>query len=705
MSLHVWHLFGVALPYVLIATALWGLTAGAVKDAVRVGSIPGRTRVGRAHLPTVPLAYALGFAAVAFIYGCALDRRHMGLALGADPHAMAPGADAYLYVLAGASWLSAALLIGPYRWLRRRTRELLAAPVDRDRAEARYRLLAEHLTDLVCHHEPDGRYEWLSPSVETLLGYRPDELVGRDPYDLFHPDDAARIRTESHEQILDGRLANTLVRYRIRRKDGRYLWFESLTEPMRDEAGAIVRLQVTSRDITKRQAAEDDLLHRTHHDPLTGLVNRVLFTLRLDALVEARRAGDPAAAFAVLFLDLDRFKAINDVLGHHVGDALLVQFSTRLLDATRSLDTVARVGGDEFAVILHGVSTEAEAVEAASRIEAALQTPFDLVGTSRTLTASIGIAIGHAGHTSAGELLREADLAAYAAKAEGRSGWTLFAPALREASDRRLRLETDLEQAVERGELRIAYQPIVRLDTGALHGVEALVRWEHPDLGLLMPDTFIAIAEETGRIGDLDRWVMAEGLDQIDRWIQSTGYDRDLTLAVNCSACALHDPRFADRVNALLQVDPARARRLVIEITESLLVDDPQAAVAALQSLRAQGVRFAMDDFGTGYSSLSVVHALPLDTVKIDRAFVQRMHEDEAACQMVQTVIGFARTLGVDAVAEGIETPEQFAALVAMGCDYGQGHLFDRPLAPEAMAERLRAERLPWASRWETVPA
>ncbi|WP_412061352.1 putative bifunctional diguanylate cyclase/phosphodiesterase [Rubrivirga sp. IMCC45206] len=693
MSIHAWHILGVAVPYFLIATALWGLAGGAVKDAVHVGSLPrhvagvvgGRT----VRLPTIPLAYSLAFAGVAFIYGCVLDRTHTTAAIGADPHALAAGADAFLYGLALTSWLSALLLTGGYVWLRRGTCRLLSAPVARDRAEARYRLLAEHLTDLVAHHEPDGRYEWLSPSVTDILGYWPRELVGRDPYELFHPDDVDRIRTESHELLLDGRASDTVIRYRMRRKDGEYIWLESLTETILDASGAIARLQVSSRDITKQLATEDDLQRRAHHDPLTGLANRALFTLRLDALVES--AG-PEGDYAVLYIDLDRFKAVNDTLGHAAGDELLIQLADRLRLVTRDCDTVARIGGDEFAVIVAEVASAEGARAAAERVERTLRTPFDLDGTRRPVSASIGVAIGRPDHARSGEVLREADLAAYAAKADPTASWALFSPAMREAADRRLRLEADLDRAVERGELRVAYQPVVDIATGRLHGVEALVRWQHPELGMLYPDTFISIAEETGRIGEVDRWVMAEGLRQLERWDAQAGRPLDLLLSVNCSARDLHEPLFAEHVQAMLLQGPDRAGRLVIEITESLLVDDPRRAAAVLEALHAEGVRFAMDDFGTGYSSLSVIHALPVDTVKIDRAFVQRMDEDEAAREMVRTVIGFARTLGTEIVAEGIETAEQRAALVEMGCDWGQGYLFARPLPPDEIATLIAAD-------------
>ncbi len=491
-----------------------------------------------------------------------------------------------------------------------------------------------------------------------------------------------------------------MVRYRIRHKKGHYIWLESLTESILGDDGEILHLQVTSRDVSERQALEEELQRQAHHDSLTGLANRSLFTLRLDALVSS---GD--SDFAVLYLDLDRFKAINDTLGHELGDELLVKLARRLSGEARGGDTVARIGGDEFAVLLAGITNEADAVVAVERIVEAVRAPFDLDGTSRTMTLSIGIVLGRDGHRASGDVLREADLAAYAAKDSGRAQWSLFTPALREASDRRRRIEIDLEKAAERNELVVAYQPIVRLADGALSGMEALVRWNHPELGLLYPDVFISIAEETGRIAEVDRWVMREGLLQFERWEQELGREIDLSLSVNCSARDLHDPRFASHVRELVGGAPRRAERLTLEITESLLVDNPQRAAAVLQGLSDDGIGFSMDDFGTGYSSLSVVHALPVDTVKVDRAFVQRMDEDASARGMVQNVISFAHTLGKTVVAEGIETPEHLSALVEMGCEYGQGYLFAKPLAPEAVAALLRAEAPAWVEFWPSVRA
>ncbi len=706
MSVHVWHLAGVVLPYIVIATALWGLASGAVKDAVHAGSLPTRARVGPLVIPTIPLAYVLGFGAVAFIYGCALDRNHLGTALGADPHALAPGADAMLYGLSFASWMSAGLLTSFYLRIRRKTREIIEAPVERDELIKRYRVLVKHISDLVSHHSLDGRYQWLSPSTKVTLGYTPHELVGTDPHDLIHADDAARVREEGFNTILSGYASTAVSRYRIQHKEGSFVWFESLIEPVRDANGEIIQFQVTSRDVTERQAFEDELHRRAHHDPLTGLANRVLFTLRLDTVVEFSRftdLGGEEVGYAVLYLDLDRFKAVNDTLGHAAGDELLVEVARRLQASTRAFDTVARIGGDEFAILIEHTDVEEAAIHAAKRIKAAFNEPFLLAGHTRSLSASIGIAIGRADHASAGEVLREADLAAYEAKADGRDGWSLFTPALRAASDHRRRIEADLEDAIGNRELVVAYQPIIDLETGLLHGLEALVRWNHPELGLISPEAFLGVAEETGQITNLDHWVMSESLTQLDRWSRELGQTLDLKMAVNCSARDIHDPKFAGNVRSLLSATGTGRGQLIVEITESLLVDDPLRVAAVLRSLRDQdGIEFSMDDFGTGYSSLSVVHALPVDKVKVDRAFVRRMHEDDAALGMVKTVIGFAHTMGTRVVAEGIETPRQLLDLRALGCEYGQGFLLSKPLRPDQVSQCLRSGG-PWRHHWEGV--
>ena len=693
MSALSWHLLGV-IPYVVIATALWGLGAGAVKDAVEAGTLPARLAVGRTTVPTTLLAYVAGFGVVVFAYGCVYDRSHVTAILGDSP-----------YSLLLAAWVPALLLVLTYRRIRRATCKVFQAPCQRDQALARYQLLVEHISDLVSHHDLEGRYEWLSPSTRQCLGYEPSDLVGTDPYHLVHPDDADRVRAEGLSAIREGLESIAVSRYRIQKKDGTFVWFESLMEPIRNASGEIVRVQVTSRDVTERQAFEDELHRRAHHDPLTGLANRVLFTLRLDAVVEfAELTGGGENGFAVLYLDLNRFKAVNDTLGHAAGDELLVEVARRLRTSTRALDTVARIGGDEFAVLIEDADVEDAAVQAAKRIREALREPFHLAGRTRSLSASIGIAVGRPSHASAGDVLREADLAAYEAKADGRDGWALFTPVLREASDRRRKIEADLERAICENELVVAYQPIIQLDSGKLHGVEALVRWDHPELGMISPESFLGVAEETGLVVDLDHWVMAESLRQLGRWEREVGRELNLKVAVNCSAIDIHDPQFAWGVRSLLDASPAGRGNLVVEITESLLVDDPLRVAGVLQDLtETAGVEFSMDDFGTGYSSLSVVHSLPVSKVKIDQAFVRRMHEDGAALGMVKAVIGFARTMDTRIVAEGIETPRQLIDLRALGCEYGQGYLFAKPLRPEQLGWYLQ-QGGPWLKHWSHAP-
>ena len=705
MHIHTWHVFGVIIPYVLIATALWGLLSGAVKDAVRLGSLPNRVplRMGQKEraIPAIPLAYVLGFITVAFIYACVLDRRHMQVAIGMDPHEVAAGADAVLYVLAGMSWLSASVLVVAYRWLRRATYRLLKAPRDQQAMEERYRLLANNMTDFVSHHGTDYRYEWASPSASTILGYSPAELVGTDPYDLIHPEDGKWLKAstdERHRQQEDGGAA--IVRYRIRHRQGHYIWLESVAKTLTGEGGEIVGFQVSSRDVTERQMMEEELHHRAYHDPLTGLANRALFNLRLDSLVEQVRQGERRRPYAVLYVDLDKFKAINDTFGHAAGDAVLVDVAARLQEAARDGDTVARIGGDEFAIILERVHTETEALRAAGRIGHAVREPFKLGEQEFLLSASIGVTMGRSEHATSGDLLREADLAAYAAKTESAGRAHFFTPSLKESNDRRLRLERDLRDIAERGELRVVYQPLVCLEDHRLIGFEALVRWQHPTLGLLYPDAFISLAEETGLIGEVDRWVLDEGLRHLLEWEEAAGRELDLALSVNCSGYNIRERGFSGVVHHLLRGREDAADRLILEITESLLVEDPNRVAKELEELRRTGLRFALDDFGTGYSSLSTIHALPIDIIKVDRAFVQRMEEDSAAHGLVRTVLQLGSVVGATVLAEGIETEAQFESLKKLGCDFGQGYLFARPLSPEDAFRLVQLEGARWDGHW-----
>jgi diguanylate cyclase (GGDEF)-like protein len=446
----------------------------------------------------------------------------------------------------------------------------------------------------------------------------------------------------------------------------------------------------------------DRLYHQAHHDALTDLPNRLLFADRLEEAIARAKAEDASgdcSTFAVLFLDLDRFKVVNDSLGHTAGDRLLQEVAKRLQQELRPCDTVARIGGDEFAVLLCDLPDPTHAERVAERICKALRVPVRIDGQDLFAGASIGIVAGRPDHDNADAVLREADLAMYEAKAAGRDGYATFSVDVSDTVSRRLRLEMDLRHAAERGELRAAYQPVVRLSDGALTGFEALVRWQHPEFGVLYPNAFIELAEESGQVALIDRWILEEASRQTTQWREMFDDRPLLVLNVNCSSRDLIEEGYAEHVRRILDAQRFAPDRLLLEITESLLVEDTERAAAELQRLRDRGVRFCIDDFGTGYSSLSTLHALPIDTIKVDRSFVNEMDVRSQSRKLVETVVRLGRLLDKSVVAEGIETPAQLAVLRQMGCEFGQGYLFARPLTPEA-ATALIADTPPWHEHW-----
>ncbi|WP_412060361.1 EAL domain-containing protein [Rubrivirga sp. IMCC45206] len=582
-------------------------------------------------------------------------------------------------------------------WLYHDVSERVAATRRLRSREARYRLLAENMQDLVALHNPDGTYEWVSPSVTTLLGYAPDELVGTNPYDLIHPDDTVAVRTGSHRPALQNEDDVSVV-VRVRHRDRRYVWLETLTKPIVDESGAVVRLQTSSRDVTDRVEMEERLYHQAYHDALTDLPNRALFSVRLEEVIARYDLSD---GFAVLFLDLDRFKVVNDTLGHTAGDRLLQVVGDRLRAVIRDGDMVARIGGDEFAVLLDGLPAPGYAENVAARVIDDLAAPVDIDGRRLYAGASLGVVVGRPDHDTPDALLGEADLAMYEAKAEGRGGVAIYSEAVHAEVTHKLRLEMDLRQAVERDELRLLFQPIVRLSDGALTGFEALVRWEHPDLGLLPPIAFLGPAEESGQLTAVDRWVLVEACRVAATWADARGANRpSLQLNVNCSGRDLLTDAFTEDVLAAVARHGIRPGALSLEITEQVLVDDPESVSAALRRLQSGGVGFSLDDFGTGYSSLSTLHNLPVDCVKVDRSFVADMMARDQSHKLVETVVHLGRILEKSVVAEGIEDADQLGALQAVGCAFGQGYLFDRPLSVEAAFALATADVLPWHTYW-----
>jgi diguanylate cyclase (GGDEF)-like protein len=434
-----------------------------------------------------------------------------------------------------------------------------------------------------------------------------------------------------------------------------------------------------------------DAVRQAFHDALTGLPNRALFLDRLEhALARARRGQ---AALAVLFVDLDRFKLINDTLGHAAGDELLVQAGQRLRAAVREADTPARFGGDEFAIMLEDNEGSPDATLVAQRVIDTLQAPFDVGGREVFVSASVGIATSQAGQEDAAELLRNADVAMYRAKRQGSGGYHVFEPGMQVALMERLELEADLQRAVEQQEFTLVYQPIVPLDGPAMSGFEALIRWSHPTRGLVSPADFVPLAEETGLILPIGRWVLHQACQQAARWQREYPTDPPRTISVNLSARQLQQTSLVDEVAHALTASGLDPGCLVLEITESVLIQDTDATVAKLAALKGLGVRVAIDDFGTGYSSLSYLRQLPVDILKVDKSFIDGVQESPEASAVARAIIRLGHTLSLQTVAEGIEESTQLNALRKMQCDLGQGYLFAKPLSSTELEALLATAR------------
>jgi diguanylate cyclase (GGDEF)-like protein/PAS domain S-box-containing protein len=543
------------------------------------------------------------------------------------------------------------------------------ARVTLERSERRFRSLVEHSAELVAVIDEKRRIRFVTPAFQRTLGYEEEALLGTSLLDLVHPEDR------------EGE------RWRLRHEDGSWVETEMDSKDLRDDP-AVRGYVVTLRDVEERRALEDQIHHQAFHDSLTGLANRALFEDRLNHALERVRRDERQGA-SVVFIDLDDFKTVNDSLGHAAGDDLLRAFAGCLADCTRRMDTVARFGGDEFAVLVEGFMAEDAAAVIADRIHAALEKPIRLDNDDVYVHASVGIASGNAA-TTADEVVRNADLAMYSAKADGKGRSAFFEQSMHSAVRKRLQLTGDLRRALDAGQLSVNYQPLVRLDDGRMLGVEALLRWAHPELGLVPPAEFIPLAEESGLIVTIGSYVLNEACQQLKRWQTEHPESHPEYVSVNLSVRQFQrEGHVVEDVKRALETAGLNGAHLMLEITESVLMEDRQPIIRDLDALRALGVRIAIDDFGTGYSALSYLREFPIDTVKMDRSFVQNLGKDAADSALVRSVVELGGALDMQIIAEGIELQGQLDSVTGLHCDVGQGYFFAPPLDAAAMRDLL----------------
>ncbi|MCW2778532.1 MAG: Signaling protein ykoW [Frankiales bacterium] len=556
-----------------------------------------------------------------------------------------------------------------------RTSELTVRTSELAGQELWFRSLVQNLSDVVTVVDEDFLLTYVTPSSAAHFGHAPASLQGVPLLHWWAPLDAARLQPLFAELRREPGAARVFTGH-VRHAAGHLVPVEATVTSLGEEQ-AVRGYVLNVRDVTERRALELELSHQAFHDTLTGLANRSLFADRVEhALVGSRRSG---TGLAVLFLDLDGFKAVNDTLGHGAGDRLLTQVAQRLTGCVRPGDTVARLGGDEFAVLLEDLVDGDDGSDVATRIAEALRAPVALDGRDVLVRSSCGIALLRTDET-ADELMRNADLAMYRAKASGGDGHAVFEPGMHLELVRRLQLEEDLRHAVERQQLEVWYQPTFALASGDRVGCEALVRWRHPVRGLVGPDEFIPVAEELGLIVELGAWVLREACRQTAVWRAGRPELAALDIAVNVSSRQLDDPGFLATVDAALADAGLPGSGLTIELTESVLVEHDEQMQELLAALKRRGVRLAIDDFGTGYSSLSYLHRFPVDVLKVDRSFVSGVAAGSDEEELTRTIVRLGQSLGLVVVAEGIEEAEQLQSLQVMGCDLGQGFLFSRPV-------------------------
>ncbi len=560
------------------------------------------------------------------------------------------------------------------------------------KSEERYAAAARGANDGLWDWDLKGKTIYFSPRWKAMIGYQDHEISDQieEWFPRIHPEDRSRVKNDI-EHHLSGRSPHFESEYRLQHKNGEYRWFRSRGLASLNDQKQPLRIAGSQTDITEYHLAREQLLHDAFYDSMTCLPNRVLLMDRISQAIKKCKRHQQEHC-AVLFLDLDRFKVINDSLGHMLGDHLLIEVAQRLSNCLREGDTVARLGGDEFVLLINSIPDIQAAINTVHRVQDSLKDGFNLGGHEVFTTASIGIALGHPHYESAEDLLRDADAAMYQAKKQGKNGYQIFKSVMHSQAVALLQLENDLRRALDRQEFRLHYQPIVELQTQRIIGFEALIRWQHPKRGLVPPSDFIPLAEDTGMIVPLGQWLLREACRKMLQWQQQVSSEPPLSICVNISSRQFAQPDFVEDIRQVLAEIPIAQNSLKLEITEGVIMEQADTVAEKLNQLKAMGVRLSIDDFGTGYSSLSYLQTFPVDTLKVDRSFVMKMGHPDSR-EIVKTIIMLAHNLQLDVVAEGIETQAQGQLLKGMNCEYGQGYFYSRPVEHHAASELLTQSR------------
>ncbi|MFB2974459.1 EAL domain-containing protein [Aerosakkonema sp. BLCC-F183] len=549
--------------------------------------------------------------------------------------------------------------------------------------------------DGVIANDIEARIAFMNPMAEALTGWQQSEAIGRNSTEIFNIiDELTRNPIESPviKALNEGKIVHLPEQTILLAKNGKEVPIGDSAAPIKDDRENIMGAVLVFWDMTDRKQAEEQLRYQAFHDGLTGLPNRALFVERLEQAVK-RAKRDKEYLFAVLFLDIDRFKVVNDSFGHAIGDKLLIEIAKNIENTLRNIDPVARLGGDEFAILLENLEDMSNASTVAERILRELNTPLNIDKYEIFTNASIGIVASSSNYEGAEDLLRDADIAMYRAKSFGRGCYQIFDTGMHLQILALSQLENDLRRAIERQEFRLYYQPIVSLITNKIVGFEALLRWQHPQRGLLAPGEFILLAQETGLLVQIDWWVLREACRQMRRWQEQIPAPPSLTISVNFCSKQFGQSNLIEQIGQILRDTGLDASSLKIEITESAIIENAESASAIFSELRALGIQLCIDDFGTGYSSLSYLHRFPVNTLKIDRSFVNRMGEDSESLEIVRTIVMLAHNLDMDVIAEGVEMAEQLAKLRELQCECGQGYFFSRPLPSEQAEMSIAIEQ------------